>query len=172
MGFKTEPIDICLNESGLWSAMAFSNNISLIFCLAFCLSGCDSGSNNGDNGGNVAVPLEITPTNASICLSGCDGGSNNSNNASNVVLPLEITPTDASITTLDARQLDILDEIKQRSIEDGALYQFDDLNPVFVQEGDVMKVSFEFANPNTVGGSPIVDYSLTQNAITNIVYTQ
>ena len=72
----------------------------------------------------------------------------------------------------DARQLDILNKIKQRSNDDGAQYQFDDLNPVFVQDGDTITVNFGFINPNTVGGTPVVEYSLAQNMITSIVYTQ
>lgn len=138
--------------------MAFPNNISLCFCLACFMGGCDSGSTKGDNNSTAAFPLEITPTGAVP------------NNTA--VLPLENTPIDAIAITLDARQLDILDEIKQRAADDGALYQFDDLNPVFVQQGDSMNVTFEFINPTTIGGSPVVEYSLTQNAITSIVYTQ
>jgi len=105
-------------------------------------------------------------------LSGCEGKSDKANNAGNVVLPLENTATEASPTILDESQLEILERIKQRSSNDGALYQFDQLNPVFEQDGDTITVNFEYINPDTVGGAPIVKYSVVQNTITSIVYTQ
>jgi len=85
----------------------------------------------------------------SVLLSACDSGSREDN-----------------------RQLDILDKIKQRSNDDGAQYEFDELNPTFVQDGDTITVNFNFINPDTVGGTPIVEYSLAQSTITSIVYTQ
>ena len=105
---------------------------------------------------------------ASVLLSACDSGSNAEGDNGLLVLPLENTPT----PMLDAQQLDILDKIKKRSSDDGALYQFEELNPVFVQDGDKITVNFTFINPNTLGGTPIVEYSLNQRAITSIVYTQ
>ena len=116
----------------------------------------------------MAVPIRFfTIFCTCVLLIACDSGSNGDGDRGVLVLPFDNTPT----PTFDARQLDILDKIKRRSGDDGALYQFDELSPVFVQDGDTITVNFTFINPNTVGGAPIVEYSISQSAITSIVYT-
>jgi len=129
--------------------MACSIKIPLIFCLALLLSACDEGVSDGGNSGVFVLPQE---------------------NSADISTGIP-TENDTSMT-LAARELDILGKIKQRASADGARYAFDELNPVFSQAGDIMKISFDFINPNTVGGTPVVEYSLGQGAITSIVYTQ
>jgi len=107
-----------------------------------------------------------------ILQSGCEGASGENNSNGQLFLPFENTETNVAVATLDARQIEILGKIKQRSSDDGALYQFDELNPVFEQDGDTITVNFEYINPNTVGGAPIVEYSVVRSTITSIVYTQ
>jgi len=107
-----------------------------------------------------------------MCVSACDGELNENDSSGANVLPQENAPANTVPAILTARELEILNKIEQRALVDGARYQFSELNPVFVQDGDTMNVSFDFVEPNTVGGSPIVAYSLSQRAITSIVYTR
>jgi len=109
---------------------------------------------------------------SALCLSACDGGVTGVGEAGINVLPQEAASASSTGVALGPRELDILDKIKQRALNDGARYEFDQLNPVFTQNGNTMHIGFSFINPNTVGGTPVVEYSLSQAAITNIVYTQ
>jgi len=112
----------------------------------------------------ISIPLMVCSV---LLLSACDGGSVDGEGSGLFVVTSETEPT-----PLDPRQIAILDKIKRRSSDDGAEYEFDELEPVFVQDGDTISVTFGYINPNTVGGSPVVEYSVSQSAITSIVYTQ
>lgn len=99
------------------------------------------------------------------------------NSTSVTVVPQEATSAGGDSEPLDSeplneQQIDILNAIKIRSNEDGARYVFDDLNPVFEEANDRVKVAFEYINPNTAGGSPVVEYSLSQQRIISIAYTR
>ncbi len=120
----------------------------------------------------MAVPSRINLVFCAAALLSSCGGNSGENNNDGLVVPLENTSTNMPVTMLDARQINILDRVKQRSAADGAQYDFDKLNPVFVQDGDTVTVNFSFINPNTVGGAPIVEYSLAQSEIISIVYTR
>lgn len=105
-----------------------------------------------------------------IMLIACGDAPDNSINVT--VVAQETTSGSGDSEPLSEQQLNILNVIKLRSIEDGARYVFDDLNPVFEEANDLVKVAFEYINPNTAGGSPVVEYSLSQERITSIIYTR
>jgi len=125
--------------------MAFLGRSAPIFCSAVLLGACGNGSDNNANAG-----------------ANLDAG----------VVPFENSTANSATSAISEREQGILAAIKQRSVADGALYPFDELNPVFEQVGDQMNVSFTFIDANTVGGSPIVEYSLSRSEITRIEYTQ
>lgn len=105
-----------------------------------------------------------------VILFGCADSPENSTNVT--VVPQEATSAGSDFEPLTEQQIDILSAIKIRSNEDGARYAFDDLNPVFDEANDRVKVAFEYINPNTAGGSPVVEYSLSQQRIISIAYTR
>lgn len=72
----------------------------------------------------------------------------------------------------DSDELDIIAIIKRRTEQDGAKYNFDQLEPVFADADGSIEVTFSYTDQNITGGAPVAVVSRSSRDIVSITYTR